>query len=64
LGKDSDWGAVGPVGTVLVEHRGERGLELGHRRGTFFACDGRGRLGFARSLPRTTAYTPEYDKCT
>ena len=55
LGKHFDGAVVGTVSTLLVEHDGQGGLELGQGCRTFFACDGRGRVGFARSVPRTTA---------
>jgi hypothetical protein len=55
LGNHCDRGAVGTGRTLLMEHRRERRLERDHGFRTFFTCDERGRLGLARSFPRTTA---------
>jgi hypothetical protein len=64
LGKDFDGSPCWAMRKLLLEHSGEIGLKLGHGFGLFFAWEGRGRFGLARSFPRTKAYTPEYSKLT
>jgi hypothetical protein len=39
------------------EEGGQGGLQLGHHVGAFLAFEGRGRLGLARSLYRTSSWT-------
>jgi hypothetical protein len=64
LGKDFDGHLGGIGGQRLLEERGEVSWKLGHGVRLVFAWAGRGRFGLARSVPRTKASTPAYDKCT
>jgi hypothetical protein len=49
LGKDLEWADCCVLFALLGEDGSQGSLKLRHRLGIFFACEGRGRLGWARS---------------
>jgi hypothetical protein len=64
LGKHFERTDCRPALKLLETKRGQGRLQLRHRFWAFFAWEGRGRFGVARSLYRTSAWTLAYERLT